>query len=156
MSGVQIASGSLFFGMERKVAAIVFYKNNKIILQERGSHSKFGEEWGFFGGGLEKGETPEQAVIRETKEELGIDISNKKVEFLGVSRGRLKEYNAEAEVNLFLSPLDFPQSFLKQNEGRSMKMFTIDEVKKLKINPWNQSALDSIKKFLASKSNNAL
>ena len=33
------------------------------------------DHFGLFGGGLEAGETPEQALIREIKEELSIDIS---------------------------------------------------------------------------------
>ena len=46
----------------RKVALIVFYdKENKILLQDRRKISKRGEEWGFFGGGIEEGETPKQA-----------------------------------------------------------------------------------------------
>jgi len=62
----------------RRVALIVFYDDEKrILLQYRkGINSKFCEEWGYFGGGIENGETPEQAVIRETKEELDFDLES--------------------------------------------------------------------------------
>ena len=40
----------------RTVALIIFYdENKKILLQDRKTISKWGEEWGFFGGGLVKG-----------------------------------------------------------------------------------------------------
>jgi mutator protein MutT len=56
--------------MHKDVALIFFYKDDKILVQDRRNMSKFGEEWGFFGGRIEAGETPEQSVVRETKEEL--------------------------------------------------------------------------------------
>ncbi len=37
-------------------------------------HSYASNNWTFSGGGIEKGETPEQAATRELKEELDIDI----------------------------------------------------------------------------------
>ncbi len=55
----------------RDVALIIFYdKEKRILLQNRKGISKVGEEWGFFGGHIEKEETPEKALTREVKEEL--------------------------------------------------------------------------------------
>ena len=60
----------------RRVSTIFFYdKEVRILFQDRRDISKFGEEWGFFGGSIEGEETPRQAVIREIREELGIRIS---------------------------------------------------------------------------------
>ncbi|HIH17265.1 MAG: 7,8-dihydro-8-oxoguanine triphosphatase [archaeon GW2011_AR6] len=58
--------------MRRDVAVIILYDNKKrILLQHRGKNSpRLPGYWAFFGGGIEKGETPEQAVRRECKEEL--------------------------------------------------------------------------------------
>jgi len=56
-------------------AVIAFYDNQKrILLQDRRGISKEGEIWGFFGGGIEKGETPEQALERGIEEGLCIQI----------------------------------------------------------------------------------
>jgi 8-oxo-dGTP diphosphatase len=54
-------------------AAIVLMKDDKIALIER--HRAGLHYFTFPGGHVERGETPEQAAVRETKEELGLDVS---------------------------------------------------------------------------------
>lgn len=66
--------------IKRKVSVILFLDDNgNVLLQDRKSMSKHGEEHGFFGGKIEEGETPDQALAREIKEELGIEITNFKL-----------------------------------------------------------------------------
>ena len=48
----------------------VFDERGRVLLQKRGDS----ENWGFPGGAIELGETPENAVIRELKEETGLDV----------------------------------------------------------------------------------
>src|SRR3990172_12032509 len=51
----------------------VIIKNNKILLMHR---KKYGREyWVFPGGKVEPGETQEQAIAREIKEETSLEIS---------------------------------------------------------------------------------
>ena len=54
-------------------AAIILLKDGQIALIER--HRAGQHYFTFPGGHVEPGETPEQAASRETKEELGIDIT---------------------------------------------------------------------------------
>ena len=67
--------------IKRNVSIILFYDDyGNILLQDRKDIRKHNEEYGFFGGKIEENETPEEALKREIKEELGIDlekISNK-------------------------------------------------------------------------------
>jgi 8-oxo-dGTP diphosphatase len=58
-------------------AAIVLLKDDKIALIER--HRAGLHYFTFPGGHVEPGETPEQAAVRETKEELGLDVSIKQL-----------------------------------------------------------------------------
>lgn len=59
-------------GVDRDVAIVVLYDaQRRILLQHRDARAPiYPECWSFFGGGIESGETPLQAVIRETWEEI--------------------------------------------------------------------------------------
>ena len=56
-----------------KVVAAIITKDNKIFATQRG-YGDFKDGWEFPGGKVEPNETPEQAILREIKEELGADI----------------------------------------------------------------------------------
>ena len=57
-----------------RVVAAVIRKDDKIFATQRG-YGEFKDGWEFPGGKIEEGETPEQALIREIKEELDTDIN---------------------------------------------------------------------------------
>jgi len=59
--------------MERIRAIGIIIKEGKILLLKRSVKDK-GVYYTFPGGGVEEGETPEHAVIREIKEETNLDI----------------------------------------------------------------------------------
>ena len=56
----------------RTVAAII-HKDGKILATKRG-YGEFINQWEFPGGKIEDGETKEEALIREIKEELNVEI----------------------------------------------------------------------------------
>lgn len=56
-----------------EVVAAVIKHNNKIFITRRG-YGEFIDLWEFPGGKMEPGETREEALIREIKEELELDI----------------------------------------------------------------------------------
>lgn len=53
-------------------SAAIFIQNNSLALLER--HRDGLHYFTFPGGGVDAGETPEQAVVRELREELGIEV----------------------------------------------------------------------------------
>jgi len=60
-----------FLSYREKVSAVIFDKNdNFLIVQLMGYRP---DDWNFSGGGVEEGETEEEAILRELKEELGTD-----------------------------------------------------------------------------------
>ena len=58
-----------------EVIAALIWKNNKFMICQRPAHKARGLLWEFVGGKVESGETKEQALIRECKEELDILLS---------------------------------------------------------------------------------
>ncbi len=56
-----------------EVSAAIIHDGDKIFVTQRG-YGEFKDMWEFPGGKLETGETGEEAIIREIKEELSTDI----------------------------------------------------------------------------------
>lgn len=56
-----------------EVSAAIIICESKIFVTQRG-YGEFKDMWEFPGGKLEQGETGEQAIIREIKEELNAEI----------------------------------------------------------------------------------
>ena len=134
--------------MHRDVALIIFYKDDKILVQDRRDISKFGEEWGFFGGRIESGETPEQAVVREAKEELSYDL--KDFVFIKKSNHRLPEVTFT--VYAFAAPLPALNVF-NQKEGQGMKVVNESEIVKLKFNKPDYGIIKYVFEFLRASKN---
>ena len=60
------------------VVAAIICKDGAVFATQRG-YGEYKEWWEFPGGKVEKGETPENALIREIKEELDSDIEVEKL-----------------------------------------------------------------------------
>jgi len=57
-----------------KVTAAILKKDDLILIGQRKAGDKLAGKWEFPGGKIEFGETPEQCLAREIKEEFNIDI----------------------------------------------------------------------------------
>jgi 8-oxo-dGTP diphosphatase len=58
-----------------EVAAALIWDENKFMICQRPAHKARGLLWEFVGGKMEMGETKEQALIRECREELAVTLS---------------------------------------------------------------------------------
>ena len=56
------------------VVAGAIIKDGKVFSAQRGNSGKTAFKWEFPGGKINSGETPEEALARELKEELSIDV----------------------------------------------------------------------------------
>ena len=58
-----------------EVVAALIWQGEKFMICQRPAHKTRGLLWEFVGGKVESGETKDQALIRECREELAISIS---------------------------------------------------------------------------------
>ena len=58
----------------KEVAAAIIIKDGKILIAQRDEKQNQAGKWEFPGGKVESGETIKECLIREIKEELGINI----------------------------------------------------------------------------------
>ena len=57
------------------VTAALLRHNHKILIAQRNNSGRFANKWEFPGGKIDPGETPQQALCRELKEDLGLETS---------------------------------------------------------------------------------
>ena len=93
-----------------RVAAGVARRGDEILLTRRPPGGAFPLQWEFPGGKIERGETPERALVREIREELGVDAIPG-----GVLATHTHEYASGLEVEIVfvastLTSLEFTAS----------------------------------------------
>ena len=58
-----------------EVSAALIFRDGQLLITQRHAKSHLGGLWEFPGGKRESGETFEQCLVREIREELGVEIS---------------------------------------------------------------------------------
>jgi mutator protein MutT len=134
---------------------ILFDRNGKILLQNRKIMSKYGEEWSYFGGKIESGESPEEAIVREIKEELEFNLKDFKFlkEYVAYAKLLKNGEMAEIKQHVFLQLInldDFDTMVL--HEGDGMSWFSVEEAKKLNMLGLDPKALEDFEVYFKSNS----
>lgn len=126
--------------------ACIVNENNEVLLQKRGDCNK----WGLPGGALELGESAEEALIREVKEETGLDVRVEKL--LGVYTKYLYKYNNGDEAQtisiVFLCKSIGGKLHIDYKETLDLRYVKLDKLPTL-FNKVNQ---DIIEDYLNGKS----
>ena len=116
----------------RNISIIVLYDDEKkILLQLKDeSHERYPNHWGFFGGGIEDGETPENAVFREISEELNYKLKNPEK----LMAFKFDNRYCFGAIHVFIEKYANKDVFVL-NEGKDLGWFKVSEALKLKISP---------------------
>jgi 8-oxo-dGTP diphosphatase len=110
----------------KEIAAIIL-ENNKgeflLYLRDNKPGIPFPDHWDLIGGHIEEGETPEEALVREVKEELDIDLKEyifyKKYECLfGDAYDNIK-YIYSGKINLPIEEVTLLEGVRPQYFSRS-------------------------------------
>lgn len=122
-------------------SAIILYFQNKILLQKRDEFTEYHPlKWSLFGGGIDLGESPLQAAIRECDEELGFKPNN--LDFLGI---RFRHKLPLSLEYFFSKKIDsFQKESLVLNEGKDMAWFNEKEILGLNLVPFYKPRMSMI------------
>jgi len=113
-----------------QVAVVLLYDaDGRMLLQHRTDDAPtFPSYWALFGGGIEPGETPEQAVCRECLEELGYTLTTPQLFAVNSLRHDSDDYLIHAFVERYNgAPLTL-------GEGQGMGWFLHGEMADLLMN----------------------
>jgi 8-oxo-dGTP diphosphatase len=116
--------------MRSNVSVVLRNTVGKLLLQFRdGQAPRYPLTWSFFGGGVEEGENPLDAAIREIKQELAVAVR-------GEDFSRRCEFTCDDRQAYFfeyLPPLTWGRFIL--NEGAGLGFFTLPEISQLILTP---------------------
>ena len=114
-------------GDEHIGVVVVFIENSKgEFLMQKTSVEK-GSEDSSTGGHVDVGETPLTSIIREIKEELGIDVDSGELEYLGFLL-----YDKPIRFMYYLKKdIDIKDVVVQEQEVEFVKYMSIDEIKEI-------------------------
>ena len=111
--------------------AIIIYKKVNLILIRR-KNPPFKGKLALPGGFLDKGETPEQACIREAKEETNLDI--KILKKIGIFSGKQRDPRGEVVTVAFLcEPKKKDQEPKAQDDAAGLEIVSFSEIPSLEF-----------------------
>ncbi len=126
------------------VALALIDENQKILMQIRPLGKSMAGLWEFPGGKVEKGELPEDALVREINEELNISISAQNLTPTCFASEPLGEKN----LLLLLYTADKWEGDIIAKEDQKFDWFDLDTISKLDMPPADIPLVANLKKIL--------
>jgi 8-oxo-dGTP diphosphatase len=120
----------------RTSAAVLFVNpSGEVLLRLRDDRPNlpYPNQWDLVGGAVEHRETITEAVVREVKEEIGIDVQG--LEYFG-------EYSTDVHNHVFLAPLALPVEAIVLTEGQRLRYVSAPEARSLPLVPWVARLID--------------
>ena len=132
-----------FVLLQDGAAAIIVNKEGQILLQSRADRDK----WGLPGGCQELGETMEETIIREIKEETNLDVSENDLKLIAFVSGASRRNNyPNGDVVINNTALYYVSNYSGElkwdKESKDMKFFNLDNL------PKNQNDPDLIERYV--------
>ena len=121
-----------------EVVAALIWDENRFMICQRPAHKARGLLWEFVGGKVEAGETKEQALVRECREELAVTLSVGEV-FMDV----VHEY-PDLLVHLTLFHASIAEGVPQKLEHNDIKWITPREIPDYDFCPADEEILNRI------------
>lgn len=121
-----------------EVVAALIWKQDKFMICQRPAHKKRGLLWEFVGGKVEPGETLEQALVRECREELDVTLS------VGDVFMEVDHRYPDIHVHLTLFHATIAEGKPKKLEHNDIRWITPAEIPRYAFCPADQEILERI------------
>ena len=123
-----------------EVVAALIWDENRFMICQRPVHKARGSLWEFVGGKVEPGESKEEALIRECREELGVTVEVGDV-FMEVTH----QY-PDITVHLTLFSASIREGVPQKLEHQDIRWITAEEIGKFSFCPADTEILEKLKK----------
>ena len=123
------------------VVAALIWEGDRFLACQRPAHKARGLLWEFVGGKVEPGETPEEALIRECREELDVTVAPRDV-FMEV----IHEY-PDLTVRLILFNAVIAEGEPRLLEHHALRWITTDQIDELRFCPADEEILKKLKEM---------
>ena len=127
--------------MITEVVAALIWRGERFLICQRPAHKGNALLWEFVGGKVEPGETKEEALIRECREELAVTLSVGDV-FMEVTH----EY-PDLTVRLTLFNATIAEGTPKALEHHDIRWITVREIDGLEFCPADEEILKKLKEM---------
>ena len=124
--------------MTEVVAALIWDKNQFMICQRPANKAR-GMLWEFVGGKVEPGETKEQALIRECREELAITLS------VGDMFMEVDHVYPDLTIHLTLFNAAIASGIPQKLEHNDIRWITVEEIPEYEFCPADKTILQKLK-----------
>lgn len=124
--------------MTEVVAALIWHGERFMICQ-RPAHKARGMLWEFVGGKVEPGESKEQALVRECREELAVEVAVGDI-FLEVTHTY-----PDITVHLTLFHASIVQGVPQKLEHNDIRYITVDEIPQYEFCPADEVILQKLR-----------
>ena len=124
-----------------EVVAALIWDGDKFMICQRPAHKARALLWEFVGGKVEPGETNEQALIRECREELAVTLSVGDV-FMDV----IHEY-PDITVHLTLFNATIAEGVPQMLEHNDIRWITVEEIDQYDFCPADTEILERLKQL---------
>lgn len=122
-----------------EVVAALIWNGNRFLACQRPDHKARGSLWEFVGGKVEPGETPQEALVRECREELAVTISVGAV-FMEI----VHEYT-DLTVHLTLFHAAITEGLPQKLEHKDIRWITVGEIDQYPFCPADEVILHKLK-----------
>ena len=128
-----------------EVVAALIWDGVRFMICQRPAHKARGLLWEFVGGKVEPGETREQALVRECREELAVTVS------VGEIFAEVTHEYPDLTVHLTLFHASIAEGTPQMREHNDIRWITVDEIQQYEFCPADQPILESLPKYRTAK-----